>query len=52
MDLNPYAPDAIVCDGSAAARAAGRTLARQAERLPAFVQAATDRFRYMGEASA
>jgi hypothetical protein len=49
QDLNPYAPDVIVCDSSAAARAAGRTLARQTEPLPVFVRTATDRFRYMGE---
>lgn len=49
QDLNPYAPDVIVCDSSAAARAAGRTLARQADPLPVFVRTATDRFRYMGE---
>lgn len=46
---HPYAPDVIVCDSSAAARAAGRTLARQADPLPVFVRTATDRFRYMGE---
>jgi hypothetical protein len=49
QDLNPYAPDVIVCDGSAAARAAGRTLARQIDPIPVFVRTATDRFRYMGE---
>jgi hypothetical protein len=49
QDLNPYAPDVIVCDGSAAARAAGRTLARQTDPIPVFVRTATDRFRYMGE---
>ncbi|MFL9905969.1 hypothetical protein [Paraburkholderia sp. RL17-337-BIB-A] len=49
QDLNPYAPDVIVCDSSAAARAAGRTLARQTDPLPVFVRTATDRFRYMGE---
>ena len=26
-DLNPHAPEVILCDGGAAARAAGRTLA-------------------------
>jgi hypothetical protein len=48
QDLNPYAPDVIVCDGSAAARAAGRTLARQSDPIPVFIRTATDRFRYMG----
>jgi len=49
QDLNPYAPDVIVCDGSAAARAAGRTLARQSDPIPVFIRTATDRFRYMGD---
>ncbi|WP_233829052.1 hypothetical protein [Paraburkholderia sp. ZP32-5] len=49
QDLNPYAPDVIVCDGSAAARAAGRTLARQTDPIPVFIRTATDRFRYMGD---
>jgi hypothetical protein len=48
-DLNPHAPDVIVCDGSAAARAAGRTLARQTDPVPVFIRTATDRFRYVGE---
>jgi hypothetical protein len=48
-DLNPHAPEVVVCDSSAAARAAGRTLARQSEPLPVFVRTASDRFRYMGE---
>ncbi|MFM0340405.1 hypothetical protein [Paraburkholderia fungorum] len=49
QDLNPFAPDIIVCDGSAAARAAGRTLARQSNPIPVFIRTATDRFRYVGE---
>jgi hypothetical protein len=49
QDLNPYAPDVIVCDSTAAARAAGRTLARQTDPVPVFVRTASDRFRYMGE---
>lgn len=49
QDLNPNAPDIIVCDGSAAARAAGRTLARQTDPIPVFIRTATDRFRYVGE---
>jgi hypothetical protein len=49
QDLNPHAPEIIVCDGSASARAAGRTLARQADPVPIFVRTATDRFRYEGE---
>lgn len=48
-DLNPYAPDVIVCDGSAASRAAGRTLARQTDPIPVFVRTSTDRFRFMGD---
>lgn len=49
QDLNPHAPDVIVCDGSASARAAGRTLARQSEPVPIFLRTASDRFRYAGE---
>ena len=49
QDLNPFAPDVIVCDGSAAARAAGRTLSRQSNPIPVFIRTATDRFRYVGE---
>lgn len=48
-DLNPHAPDAIVCDGSAAARAAGRQLARQTDPVPVFMRTATDRFKYVGD---
>ncbi|MGH8781455.1 hypothetical protein [Paraburkholderia sp.] len=48
-DLNPHAPDTIVCDGSAAARAAGRRLARQTDPIPVFLRTATDRFRYVGD---
>jgi hypothetical protein len=47
-DLNPQAPDVIVCNGGAAARAAGRTLARQAEPIPVFVKREADAFRYVG----
>ena len=49
QDLNPNAPEVIVCGSSAAARAAGRTLARQTDPIPVFVRTASDRFRYMGE---
>jgi hypothetical protein len=48
-DLNPHAPEVIVCDGSASSRAAGRTLARQTEPVPVFVRTTTDRFRYTGD---
>ena len=36
MDLNPQAPDVIICDGSASARAAGRTLAAQRDAIPVY----------------
>jgi hypothetical protein len=49
QDLNPHAPDVIVCDGSASARAAGRTLAQQVEPVPIFLRITSDRFRYAGE---
>jgi hypothetical protein len=48
-DLNPFAPDVIICDGAAAARAAGRTLAKQAGTIPVFMKVESDLFRYVGE---
>jgi hypothetical protein len=48
-DLNPHAPDVIVCDGSASASAAGRTLARQTDPIPVFMRTTSDRFRYVGQ---
>jgi hypothetical protein len=48
-DLNPQAPDVIICNGGAAARAAGKTLARQAEAIPVFIKLETDLFRYVGQ---
>ena len=48
-DLNPHAPDVIVCGSSASARAAGRTLAQQSNPIPIFVRTSTDRFRFAGE---
>lgn len=47
-DLNPQAPDVIICDGSASARAAGRTLAGQAGSIPVFLKVETDAFRFVG----
>jgi hypothetical protein len=49
QDLNPHAPDVILCDGSASSRAAGRTLARQTEAVPVFMRTSSDRFRYAGD---
>jgi hypothetical protein len=51
-DLNPQAPDVIICNGGAAARAAGRILARQVEAIPVFIKRETDRFRYVGHFTA
>lgn len=48
-DLNPQAPEVIVCDGGAAARAAGRTLARQTDAIPVFIKRESDSFRYVGQ---
>jgi hypothetical protein len=48
-DLNPQAPDVIICNSGAAARAAGRTLAHQAEAIPVFIELTTDRLRYVGQ---
>jgi hypothetical protein len=51
-DLNPQAPEVIICNSSASARAAGRTLATQAEAIPVFIKRETDRFRYVGHFTA
>ncbi|SDG62020.1 DUF6697 family protein [Paraburkholderia phenazinium] len=48
-DLNPHAPEVIICSGGAAARAAGRTLARRAGAIPVFIKLKTDLFRYVGQ---
>jgi hypothetical protein len=50
-DLNPQAPDIIICDGSASARAAGRTLAGQNGTIPVFIKMETDSFRFVGQFS-
>ncbi|WP_322082259.1 DUF6697 family protein [Burkholderia sp. BCC1972] len=47
-DLNPHAPDVILCDGSASARSAGRTLAAQRDAIPVFIRMATDSYRFVG----
>lgn len=47
-DLNPQAPDIIICDGSASARAAGRTLASQHGAIPVFIKMEVDSFRFIG----
>ncbi len=49
MDLNPQAPDVILCNSGAAARAAGRTLAKQPGDIPVFIRSETDRYRYVGQ---
>jgi len=49
MDLNPQAPDVVLCNSGAAARAAGRTLAKQTNPIPVFIRSETDRFRYVGQ---
>jgi hypothetical protein len=51
-DLNPQAPEVILCNSGAAARAAGRTLATQIESIPVFIKRETDRFRYVGHFTA
>lgn len=47
-ELNPQAPEAILCNSTASARAAGRTLAKQMEPIPVFIWQATDKWRYVG----
>jgi hypothetical protein len=49
QDLNPQAPDVIICSGAASARAAGKTLARQSGTIPVFIKVETDLFRYVGD---
>lgn len=50
--LNPRAPEAIVCNTGSAARAAGRTLAKQREPIPVFIWQENDRWRYVGQYAA
>jgi hypothetical protein len=47
-DLNPQAPEVILCNSGSAARAAGRTLAAQHDAIPVFMEQTTDRLRYVG----
>lgn len=47
-DLNPQAPDIIICSSSASARAAGKTLAAQGDAIPVFIKMETDAFRFVG----
>jgi hypothetical protein len=48
-DLNPQAPQVIICGSSASAKAAGRTLATQGGTIPVFIKTAVDSFRFVGE---
>lgn len=48
-DRNPGAPDVILCGTSASARAAGRTLAHQADPIPVFMEQQVDSLRYVGD---
>ncbi|MYM68327.1 hypothetical protein GTP45_16035 [Pseudoduganella sp. FT55W] len=47
-ELNPLAPEYIVCNSGSAARAAGSTLARQTEAIPVFLRQDSDRYRFIG----
>ncbi|WP_308418610.1 hypothetical protein [Chitinimonas arctica] len=47
-ELKLDAPEVILCNSAAAARAAGRTLSRQADPIPVFIWQATDKWRYVG----
>jgi len=51
-DLNPHAPEAILCSSAASTRAAGRTLATQSEAVPLFIRSETDKYRYIGHYAA
>jgi hypothetical protein len=51
-ELNPRAPEYIVCNSGADARAAGLTLSRQTEPVPIFIRQDSDRYRYIGHFAA
>ncbi|MFZ6747717.1 hypothetical protein [Undibacterium sp. Ren11W] len=51
-ELNPLAPDVIVCNNGASARAAGKTLAKQVEAIPVFIKLDAELFRYVGQFAA
>jgi hypothetical protein len=51
-ELNPRAPEYIVCNSGAAARAAGITLSRQTDPVPVFIRQGSDRYRFVGHFSA
>jgi len=48
-ELNPKAPEYIVCNSGAAARAAGHMLSRQRDPIPVFIRQSTNRYRYVGQ---
>jgi hypothetical protein len=48
-DLNPQAPEVILCNSGAATRAAGRMLAKQEGPIPVFIEQTVDRLRYVGD---
>lgn len=47
-ELNPKAPDYIVCNSGAAARAAGHTLSHQSTPIPVFIRQGSDSYRFVG----
>lgn len=47
-ELNPNAPEYIVCNSGAAARAAGSTLAHQSAPIPVFIRQHSDSYRFVG----
>lgn len=47
-DLNPKAPEYIVCNSGAAARAAGFMLSHQTDPVPVFIRQDSDRYRFVG----
>ena len=48
-ELNPRAPEYIVCNSGAAARAAGFTLSHQTDPIPVFIRQDSDRYRFVGQ---
>ncbi|MFZ6864130.1 hypothetical protein ACO0K7_15970 [Undibacterium sp. Ji67W] len=51
-ERNLLAPDVIICNNGSAARAAGKTLAKQAEAIPVFIKLDSELFKYVGDFSA
>jgi hypothetical protein len=51
QDLNPQAPEVVLCNSTASARAAGRTLSKQEGKIPVFIEQGAGKLRFVGEYS-